>query len=144
MLSPYCPSRPVPSQYGQIAEAAGAGGTAHGAITGALVGIANAADAPVSARAVARGFLPLTITLTFVEGYFNGAASAEAGEPLDVAAARAILPGAGAVVGGAIGGGPGTFAGPIGTAAGGLAGGIAGEEAGKSAASEYARSRGCV
>lgn len=74
---------------------------APGAIADAMVGIANAADAPASARAMSRALLPITVGLLATAGYFNRVASFETGEPIDVMAARAILPGDGALAGGA-------------------------------------------
>jgi len=143
VLGPYCPSRPVPPQYGQISSAAGVGATAHGAITGVTTATANSFRVPESARAASRAFAPLAIGLESTAAFFTFAGSRERGEPLDVATARAILPPAGGVGGGLGGGAIGALGGPVGAFLGATGGGASGAALGQRGASDYARARGC-
>jgi len=144
VVGPYCPSRPVDPRISAGAEAASAGSFAHGVIQGGLVGIARHYGDHSSARAIGRSFLPMAILLTSAEMGFTAEASSQRGEPLDVTAARVLLPAAGGIGGGVIGGGAGgVVGGPVGGFLGGAGLGVAGVEGGDALANEYAQARGC-
>jgi len=144
VLGPYCPSRPVPSQYGDIGSAAGVGAATHGAVTAVMTTTANSFRVPDSARAASRAFAPLAIGLETTSAFFTFSGSLERGEPLDVATARAVLPPVGGVGGGFVGGAVGGFyGGPVVGGVAGLAGGSYGAELGRQGAGNYAQARGC-